>query len=446
MRWFVGATNRSRRPKKSDRWKKLPWKVNVNGSIGKPAGPTVAPGRRRGGRGRRPRPVRRRARRVDAAAAPGRGVRPPEVDAARRSRPTGPGRSATARRRRREPPRRAGPSSCSCAANVARAAWPAATCRPRGVELGLGALRSRLPSLDAWSRLGCDDAEPGGGDRGQDADDDEHVAVAGGHRRSPVVDRLAVPRGRRGGRCWRGGGVAAALPRASLPAPRAVPVAGRRRRHRQRAGNGSKNTTRSKSAGRRRSRRRPPAPALAPAAPPAGRCALTESASVTRWTPGISAQPRHQAGHVVVGGRAARELERRGRDVAAQRRRCAPPPALPPARHARPGRDRGQQRLERGVRRHDPREVRQRGVPVEARLAAICLTVLDPRLGELAKCGVRRQLARLPPAPGRPAAGARPACALRSETVFEAARRRVTRPSATPSSAERRRSPGRATG
>src|SRR5438270_5960470 len=38
------CTNRCSRPKKSARWKKFPWKVKVNGSTGKPAGPTVAPG------------------------------------------------------------------------------------------------------------------------------------------------------------------------------------------------------------------------------------------------------------------------------------------------------------------------------------------------------------------------------------------------------------------
>ena len=41
---FVATTKCSSRLKKFDRWKKLPLKVNVNGSIGKPAGPTVAPG------------------------------------------------------------------------------------------------------------------------------------------------------------------------------------------------------------------------------------------------------------------------------------------------------------------------------------------------------------------------------------------------------------------
>ena len=38
------TTNRWTRPRKSDRWKKLPRNVKVNDSIGKPAGPTVAPG------------------------------------------------------------------------------------------------------------------------------------------------------------------------------------------------------------------------------------------------------------------------------------------------------------------------------------------------------------------------------------------------------------------
>ena len=43
-RWLPMTTNRWSLPRKSARWKKLPWNVNVNGSIGKPAGPTVAPG------------------------------------------------------------------------------------------------------------------------------------------------------------------------------------------------------------------------------------------------------------------------------------------------------------------------------------------------------------------------------------------------------------------
>ena len=41
---FLTTTNRWIRPRKLERWKKLPRKVNVNDSIGKPAGPTVAPG------------------------------------------------------------------------------------------------------------------------------------------------------------------------------------------------------------------------------------------------------------------------------------------------------------------------------------------------------------------------------------------------------------------
>jgi hypothetical protein len=43
-RWLFATTNFWRRPRKSARWKKLPWKVKVNGSTGKPAGPIVAPG------------------------------------------------------------------------------------------------------------------------------------------------------------------------------------------------------------------------------------------------------------------------------------------------------------------------------------------------------------------------------------------------------------------
>ena len=43
-RRLAATTNRSRRPKKLARWKKLPWKVKVKGSIGNPAGPTPLPG------------------------------------------------------------------------------------------------------------------------------------------------------------------------------------------------------------------------------------------------------------------------------------------------------------------------------------------------------------------------------------------------------------------
>ncbi len=42
--WLPATTNRWSRPRKLARWKKFPWKVNVNGSIGNPAGPIVAPG------------------------------------------------------------------------------------------------------------------------------------------------------------------------------------------------------------------------------------------------------------------------------------------------------------------------------------------------------------------------------------------------------------------
>ena len=42
--WLVATTKSWTRPKKLEREKKLPWKVKVNGSIGKPAGPIVAPG------------------------------------------------------------------------------------------------------------------------------------------------------------------------------------------------------------------------------------------------------------------------------------------------------------------------------------------------------------------------------------------------------------------
>src|SRR5579884_1613798 len=44
MLLLLATTKRSSRPKKSDRWKKLPVKVKLNGSIGKPAGPTLTPG------------------------------------------------------------------------------------------------------------------------------------------------------------------------------------------------------------------------------------------------------------------------------------------------------------------------------------------------------------------------------------------------------------------
>ena len=43
-RRLLATTKCSRRPKKLERWKKLPWKVKVKGSIGKPDGPTPAPG------------------------------------------------------------------------------------------------------------------------------------------------------------------------------------------------------------------------------------------------------------------------------------------------------------------------------------------------------------------------------------------------------------------
>src|SRR2546421_12133265 len=44
MRLLDATTKRWSRLKKSARWKKLPRKVNVNCSAGKPAGPTVTPG------------------------------------------------------------------------------------------------------------------------------------------------------------------------------------------------------------------------------------------------------------------------------------------------------------------------------------------------------------------------------------------------------------------
>src|SRR5579859_1539476 len=45
-RLLSATTKRSSRPKKLARWKKLPVNVNVNGSIGNPAGPIPAPGGR----------------------------------------------------------------------------------------------------------------------------------------------------------------------------------------------------------------------------------------------------------------------------------------------------------------------------------------------------------------------------------------------------------------
>src|SRR5947209_19407767 len=41
---FLTMTKCWTRPRKLERWKKLPRKLNVNDSIGKPAGPTAAPG------------------------------------------------------------------------------------------------------------------------------------------------------------------------------------------------------------------------------------------------------------------------------------------------------------------------------------------------------------------------------------------------------------------
>ena len=41
---LLATTNCCKRRKKFERWKKLPWNVNVKGSIGNPASPTAAPG------------------------------------------------------------------------------------------------------------------------------------------------------------------------------------------------------------------------------------------------------------------------------------------------------------------------------------------------------------------------------------------------------------------
>ena len=178
----------------------------MNGRIGKPAGPTAAPG----GRQWRWSIARPRFRYAAAGALASRAPAPRSrvqlQTSAESRRPlpargaSGVGRSARERCRRLAPPHRAARSRCSLRPNDLFAASPVKTCERAASQLSTAAVLICGAELRCLVALRLDHEDPGAGhQRHERAHDRDHDPVAGRSSRRPsgrLVGVVAVVAGR----------------------------------------------------------------------------------------------------------------------------------------------------------------------------------------------------------------------------------------------------------